>query len=180
MEEIMPNRVIRSAFVIIALLGLGSPVLAAIPTICELGIANGSTASRGYLVNDSGQVAVTSTQLFGQGTASRYDGVAPGGTLRTLAPSGYAETVANAINSSGQVVGYTRASSTLPPIRAFRYDGTPGAGGILRDLGTLGGASMPAASSRNRQAYRCASPASYSVAGDAECLNRRIIRQRLG
>jgi probable HAF family extracellular repeat protein len=41
--------------------------------------------------------------------------------------------VANAINNAGQVVGYNTDG------HAFRYDGTPGSGGIIHDLGTLGG-----------------------------------------
>jgi probable HAF family extracellular repeat protein len=45
----------------------------------------------------------------------------------------------NAINSSGQVAGYTQGTSVFTPYHAFRYDGTPGAGGVMRNLGTLGG-----------------------------------------
>jgi probable HAF family extracellular repeat protein len=118
---------------------------AASPTIYPLGFSSGTTGSRGYGVNDSGQVAVSSIQLFGQGTANRYDGAAPGGTLRTLIPfAGYANAFSNAINASGQVAGHAQVSSVGTPIRAFRYDGTPGAGGVMRDLGTLGGANSDA------------------------------------
>src|SRR3954452_14572277 len=60
------NRVI----VAIAIAALPSAASAAGPTIYPLPVANnGSTAGRGYGINDSGQVAVTSTMLFGQGTA---------------------------------------------------------------------------------------------------------------
>src|SRR5262249_20255523 len=89
------------------ILAAETTISAAVPTIYPLGIASGSTASRGFAVNTLGQVAVTSFQVFGQGTASRYDGTAPGGALLTLTPfAGYAQAVANAVNSSGQVAGY--------------------------------------------------------------------------
>jgi probable HAF family extracellular repeat protein len=42
------------------------------------------------------------------------------------------------INASGQVAGYSQA----PPngsYHAFLYTGTPGGGGAMADLGTLGG-----------------------------------------
>lgn len=41
------------------------------------------------------------------------------------------------INNSGQVGGYSKISGNL--FHAFRYDGTPGSGGVMHDLGTLGG-----------------------------------------
>src|SRR5688500_8317878 len=41
------------------------------------------------------------------------------------------------VNASGQATGFAYLANRL---RAFRYDGTPGAGGAMRDLGTLGGA----------------------------------------
>ena len=42
------------------------------------------------------------------------------------------------INAAGQVSGRV-SDGVLINGRAFRYDGTPGAGGVMRDLGTLGG-----------------------------------------
>ncbi len=117
------------------------------PTIYSLGASNnGSTLSRGMSINDSGQVAVNSIMLFGQGTAGRYDGVpTSGGVLRDL-PSlpGDQTGFANAVNASGQVAGYSQGSTVFTTKHAFRYDGTPGAGGVIRDLGTLGGASSQA------------------------------------
>jgi probable HAF family extracellular repeat protein len=113
------------------------------PTIYPLGIPDGSVASRGYSINSSGQIAVTSFQAFGQGTASRYDGTpGAGGVLRNLGTlPGYQTSFAYGVNSSGQVAGYAQGATTVTPTRAFRYEGTPGAGGVMLDLGTLGGVS---------------------------------------
>lgn len=46
------------------------------------------------------------------------------------------------INNAGQVAGYSlvRITPRTASTRAFRYTGTPGSGGVMEDLGTLGGA----------------------------------------
>lgn len=131
------------ATMVMAALAQSSP---AAPTIYPVGIPDGSVASRGYSINSSGQIAVTSVQLFGQGTASRYDGTpGAGGVLRNLGTlPGYQTSFAYGVNSSGQVAGYAQGATVFTPSRAFRYDGTPGAGGVMSDLGTLGGVSSRA------------------------------------
>lgn len=136
------------ATIVVAGLARSSP---AAPTIYPLGIPDGSTGSRGYSINSSGQIAVSSVQLFGQGTASRYDGTpGSGGILRNLGTlPGYQTSFAYGVNSSGQVAGYAQGATVFTPSRAFRYDGTPGAGGIMRDLGTLGGVSSQALAINN-------------------------------
>jgi probable HAF family extracellular repeat protein len=56
------------------------------------------------------------------------------GTLGGSGSRGYG------INNAGQVTGNSSlGATTADPIHAFRYDGTPGSGGVMRDLGTLGG-----------------------------------------
>lgn len=54
------------------------------------------------------------------------------GTLGGTSSSG------TAINNSGQVTGSSRTTGDAA-FHAFRYDGTPGSGGVMLDLGTLGG-----------------------------------------
>src|SRR5262249_48423270 len=46
--------------------------------------------------------------------------------------------VGYAINDAGQVAGRSFITGNSTD-HAFRYDGTPGSGGVMRDLGTLGG-----------------------------------------
>jgi probable HAF family extracellular repeat protein len=135
------NRLIQLSIAAGTVAGIG-PIAAAGPTIYSLDVANnGSTGSRGLAINDSGQVAVSSLMLFGQGTPQRYDGQpGAGGVLRDLIVLPGDQTgFANAINSSGQVAGYSQGATVFTPAHAFRYDGTPGAGGVVRPLGTLGG-----------------------------------------
>src|SRR5262249_29096540 len=87
-----------------------------------------------------------SVQLFGQGTAFRYDGIPGAGgafqNLNTL--PGYQTAFSLAINANGQVAGYAQGATISTPSQAFRYDGIPGAGGVMRGLGTLGGTSSSA------------------------------------
>lgn len=55
-------------------------------------------------------------------------------SLGTLGGNSYGR----AVNDAGQVAGYSYTTGNLA-FHAFRYDGTPGSGGVMRDLGTFGG-----------------------------------------
>ena len=57
----------------------------------------------------------------------------------TWAPSAGSFSAGYAINNAGQVVGDSSTTGNTAN-HAFRYTGTPGAGGVMVDLGTLGGA----------------------------------------
>ncbi len=137
----MQGKLAGFSTVVMVFTGFGRVISASTPTIYPLGIASGNNvSSRPYGLNASGQVAVTSTQLFGQVTASRYDGTAPGGSLVSLGTlPGYQTSAAWGVNASGQVAGFAQGATVSTSSQAFRYDGTPGAGGIMRALGTLGG-----------------------------------------
>ena len=71
--------------------------------------------------------AITRTVLWENGV---------GTDLTSLLPSTLAS--ANAINNAGQVAGESNAAGDTIA-HAFRYDGTSGSGGVMHDLGTLGG-----------------------------------------
>lgn len=85
----------------------------------------------GVAINESGQIV-------GRNSAGnilyRYDShYSASGTLYTLGT--FSRTaVADAINDAGQVAGDMPVANGQ---KAFRYDGTPGAGGVLRDLGVI-------------------------------------------
>ncbi|HVT74365.1 MAG TPA: hypothetical protein VHD61_14610 [Lacunisphaera sp.] len=96
-------------------------------TMTDLGVLNG-TVSRGYAINDSGQVV---------GQSYNKAVVNVGGTwvdITTLDPSYSSSGQANAINSSGQVVGI---DSNGAMASAFLYSG--GLSGTVTSLGTLYG-----------------------------------------
>jgi probable HAF family extracellular repeat protein len=102
----------------------------------------GGAESFGYAINEAGQVAGRSDiQSNLQTHAFRYDGTpGGGGVMHDLGTLGGSNSFAQAINDAGQIAG-----SSHPPapadifFHAFRYDGTPGSGGVMLDLGTLGG-----------------------------------------
>src|SRR4051812_34997007 len=73
----MLRKWVRLSLAAISIVVGGRMAFAAAPTIYPLGIAAGENGSRGYGVNDSGQVAVTSIEAIGTGIAGRYDGAAP-------------------------------------------------------------------------------------------------------
>jgi probable HAF family extracellular repeat protein len=104
----------------------------------------GGPFSWAYGINNSGQVTGYSNPPQWGTRAFRYDGTpGAGGSMNDLGmftdhDSGSA---GFAINDSGQVAGDSVFAPDTGPLspHAFRYDGTPGAGGVMYDLGTLGG-----------------------------------------
>jgi probable HAF family extracellular repeat protein len=111
-------------------------------TMRDLGTLGG-IESVGVGINDHGQVVGSSFTPDSRSHAFKYDGTpGAGGIMRDLGTlAGVLDSYANAINNAGQVVGWSHAATAAGPRRhAFRYDGTPGAGGVMRDLGVIGGA----------------------------------------
>jgi probable HAF family extracellular repeat protein len=109
----------------------------------DLGSLGGD--SFGWALNDAGQVAGES-YLPGNTAvrAFRYDGTpGGGGVMRDLGTLGGQNSRGFGINNAGQVGGFSEIAPGAPfgdtAYHAFRYDGTPGSGGVMRDLGTLGG-----------------------------------------
>jgi probable HAF family extracellular repeat protein len=97
----------------------------------NLGYLPGATISDAYAINDSGQVA-GSAWTGEYGTSIRAF-LFSGGSMQDLGPfpGNGGGTSAGGINNSGQVVGWFYSNSSA---HAFSYDG-----GVMTDLGTLGG-----------------------------------------
>jgi probable HAF family extracellular repeat protein len=136
----MPGDLVHHAFMYVGTPGSGG-------TMIDLGtLAGGSFSSQASEINASGQIAGWSNTTAGAPHAFRYDGVpGAGGVMRDLGTLGGIHSYGFAINDSGQVAGRSYISggdSTTE--HAFRYDGDPGLGGMMRDLGTLGGSSSAA------------------------------------
>jgi probable HAF family extracellular repeat protein len=111
----------------------------------ELGTLAGQN-SYGQAINNAGQVAGYSEPPnweFGPlYQAFRYDGTPnTDGVIYNLGSlGGEAVSEARGINDAGQVTGYSYINiDSNQGYHAFRYDGTPGSGGVMHDLGTLGG-----------------------------------------
>src|SRR5688500_11916829 len=63
--------------------------------------------------------------------------------LGTLSGRAEDEAFGRAINNAGQVVGSSETNGNAT-YHAFRYDGLTGSGGVMHDLGTLGGVASSA------------------------------------
>jgi probable HAF family extracellular repeat protein len=106
----------------------------------------GGTSSDAAGINAAGQVVGAGATRFDEAShAYRYVGTpGSGGVMQDLGTLGGNNSDARGINAAGQVVGYSDGVSIDPettpsPVHAFLYTGTPGAGGVMADLGTLGG-----------------------------------------
>src|SRR5688500_7615692 len=89
------------------------------------------TSTRARLVSVAGVVLGLSPAL----TASARG--APG-DIHHLGTLGGSPSHGHATNDAGQVTGWSTITGAVAD-HAFRYDGTPGAGGTMQDLGTLAG-----------------------------------------
>ena len=88
----------------------------------------------------AGQSYVATTLLTLSATTARPAAAA---SCTIWARSAGRTSVGNAINDAGQVVGDSYMAGDTAQ-HAFRYTGTPGSGGVMVDLGTLGGTSSHA------------------------------------
>ena len=108
-------------------------------------LGSGHTSSAGQAINASEQVAGYSTTASNVSRAFRYSGTpGAGGAMADLGTLGGNSSYSEGINDAGQVAGTSTTPITpggTTTSHAFRYTGTPGSGGAMADLGTLGGAS---------------------------------------
>jgi probable HAF family extracellular repeat protein len=104
----------------------------------DLGALPGASDSRGYAINNSGEVTGSSYIADGSAHAFLYNGT----TMQDLGSLGGDFSTGYGINDSGEVTGYSTNADGFN--RAFLYDGT-----TMRDLGTLGGDSSQGISINN-------------------------------
>jgi probable HAF family extracellular repeat protein len=124
----------------------------------DLGTLPGGTASDAYAINDYGQI-VGSSGAYGGTFAFLYSG----GEMINLGAMGGTWSAAYGINNSGQIVGKFLHSSGQ--YHAFLYEGVPGAGGHMTDLGVMPGLAWSAANGINNSGVIvgiCANPGSYA------------------
>ncbi len=102
----------------------------------------GGNESRGWGINNAGQVAGSSQRSDGLTRAFLYTGTpGAGGAMVDLGTPGGLESYGLAINNAGQVTGhYDTTAQGYYEVRAFRY--TPGPGRGMVDLGPGGGSSI--------------------------------------
>jgi probable HAF family extracellular repeat protein len=109
--------------------------------------AGGVRENLGYVgaaaINDAGTIAGAYSADAGSGLvlAVRYTGsFDTGGVIEDLGVLGTGDqSIGFAINNAGQVAGFsTTTPGNAAAAHAFLYTGTPGAGGAMADLGTLG------------------------------------------
>jgi probable HAF family extracellular repeat protein len=95
----------------------------------------GGNESRGFGINNAGQVTGWSQRTDGLTRAFLYTGTpGSGGAMVDLGTPGGLESSGSAINNAGQVTGhYDTTAQGYYEVRAFRY--TPGPGGGMVDLG---------------------------------------------
>jgi probable HAF family extracellular repeat protein len=126
----------------------------------------GGTNSKGYGVNDAGQVAGHSLSTGNTAYhAFRYDGTpGSGGVMRDLGTLGGTSSFGSGINDAGQVVGTSDVAGNAA-MHAFLYTGTPGAGGQMIDLDDWLDTNIPTEGAKWTLAGPGASPSDISNTG---------------
>jgi probable HAF family extracellular repeat protein len=113
------------------------PALGGGGVMYNLGTFGGMSSGSG--INNLGQVAGSAGG--GASRAFRYDGTPGSGEIMHnlgILPGGF-HSYGVAVNDAGQVAGRADVPSVHGDMHVFRYDGTPGSGGVMHDLGSFGG-----------------------------------------